>query len=179
MAGRAWTSVSFHERLTENHILVQLEISSRVMLHLLRLTRRHFRSTHWQNQYTLFSRRYTSSITPGRLSKYTRRSGYIVVGLGTVYVIDHTYNASSILRNLRTLWTVRLPFSFIGLSFTQFFCKCIMITLDYKWNFTPEKSEFIPQLHERVAERVFNLFTSNGGLYIKIGCDLFICFLLW
>jgi aarF domain-containing kinase len=48
-----------------------------------------------------------------------------------------------------------------------------MITLDYKWNFTPEKSEFIPQLHERVAERVFNLFTSNGGLYIKIGCDPF------
>ena len=48
-----------------------------------------------------------------------------------------------------------------------------MITLDYKWNFTPEKSEFIPQLHERVAERVYNLFTSNGGLYIKIGCVLF------
>ena len=54
-----------------------------------------------------------------------------------------------------------------------------MITLDYKWNFTPEKSEFIPQLHERVAERVFNLFTSNGGLYIKIGCDLFLWYLLW
>ena len=48
-----------------------------------------------------------------------------------------------------------------------------MITLDYKWNFTQEKSEFIPQLHERVAERAFNLFTSNGGLYIKIGFDPF------
>lgn len=47
-----------------------------------------------------------------------------------------------------------------------------MITLDYKWNFTPEKSELIPQLHERVAERVFNLLTSNGGLYIKIGCAI-------
>ena len=115
VAGRAWTSACknypSHERLTENHILVQLEISSRVMLPLLRLTRRlHFRSTHWQNQYTSFSRRYTSSTTPGRLSRYARRSGYIAVGLGTAYVVDHTYNASSILRNLRTLWTVRLPF---------------------------------------------------------------------
>jgi len=44
-----------------------------------------------------------------------------------------------------------------------------MITLDYKLNFTPEKSDQIPELHERVAERVYNLLTSNGGLYIKIG----------
>lgn len=44
-----------------------------------------------------------------------------------------------------------------------------MITVDYKLNFTPEKSEQIPQLHERVAERVYNLLTGNGGLYIKIG----------
>lgn len=45
-----------------------------------------------------------------------------------------------------------------------------MITIDYKINFTPEKSEQIPELHERVAERMYNLFTQNGGLYIKIGC---------
>jgi aarF domain-containing kinase len=44
-----------------------------------------------------------------------------------------------------------------------------MITLDYKVNFTAEKSHLIPELHERVAERMYNLFTSNGGLYIKIG----------
>ncbi|KAH7919205.1 ABC1-domain-containing protein [Leucogyrophana mollusca] len=44
-----------------------------------------------------------------------------------------------------------------------------MITLDYKLNFTPEKSHLIPQLHERVADRMYHLFTSNGGLYIKIG----------
>jgi aarF domain-containing kinase len=49
------------------------------------------------------------------------------------------------------------------------FNKCAMITLDYKWNFTPEKSELIPELHERVAQRVYDLLTSNGGLYIKIG----------
>ena len=47
-----------------------------------------------------------------------------------------------------------------------------MITLDYKLNFTPEKSDQIPQLHERVAQRVYDLLTSNGGLYIKIG---FVC----
>lgn len=74
-----------------------------------------------------------------------------MVGLGAVYIVDKTYNASSIFRNLRTLWT------------------CAMITFDYKWNFTPEKSDLIPELHERVAQRVYDLLTSNGGLYIKIG----------
>ncbi|KAG6825667.1 hypothetical protein H0H92_002909, partial [Tricholoma furcatifolium] len=64
---------------------------------------------------------------------------------------DRTYNASAVFRNFRTLWT------------------CAAITLDYKLNFTPEKSDLIPQLHERVAERMYNLFTRNGGLYIKIG----------
>ncbi|KDR71734.1 hypothetical protein GALMADRAFT_253465 [Galerina marginata CBS 339.88] len=88
---------------------------------------------------------------PPRLKKHARRTGYLLVGLGTAYGVDKTYNASSIFRNLRTLWT------------------CAMITLDYKWNFTPEKSEQIPQLHERVAQRMYDLMTSNGGLYIKIG----------
>ncbi|KAG5641491.1 hypothetical protein DXG03_005102, partial [Asterophora parasitica] len=46
---------------------------------------------------------------------------------------------------------------------------CAAITIDYKLNFTPEKSELIPELHERVAARMYNLFTANGGLYIKIG----------
>lgn len=49
-----------------------------------------------------------------------------------------------------------------------------MITLDYKMNFTPEKTDQIPQLHERVADRVYKLLTSNGGLYIKIGYALHI-----
>ena len=44
-----------------------------------------------------------------------------------------------------------------------------MIALDYKLNFTPENSEGIPALQERVAERIDDLLTSNGGLYIKIG----------
>jgi len=48
--------------------------------------------------------------------------------------------------------------------------QCAVITLDYKLNFSPEKSDKIPELHERVAERIYNLLTANGGLYIKIGC---------
>ena len=49
------------------------------------------------------------------------------------------------------------------------YMQCAIIALDYKINFTAENSEGIPAIHERVAERVFDLFTSNGGLYIKIG----------
>lgn len=41
--------------------------------------------------------------------------------------------------------------------------------MDYKWNFTPEKSDRIPQLHERVAQKVYDFMTSNGELYIKFG----------
>ena len=84
-------------------------------------------------------------------SRFPRRLTYLGLGLSTLYVVDDQYNASAIVRNLRTLWT------------------CAAITLDYKLNFTPEKSDQIPLLHERVAERMFNLLTSNGGLYIKIG----------
>jgi aarF domain-containing kinase len=86
-----------------------------------------------------------------RHNKFPRRLAYFGLGLGTIYVVDNQYNASAIVRNLRTLWT------------------CAAVTLDYKFNFTPEKSDQIPLLQERVAERVYNLLTSNGGLYIKIG----------
>ena len=86
-----------------------------------------------------------------RHTKFTRRLAYFGFSLGTIYVVDNQYNASAIVRNLRTLWT------------------CAAVTLDYKLNFTPEKSDQIPFLQERVAERVYNLLTSNGGLYIKIG----------
>jgi len=52
---------------------------------------------------------------------------------------------------------------------THVHTQCAIIALDYKINFTAENSEGIPAIHERVAERVFDLFTSNGGLYVKIG----------
>ncbi|KAG6837591.1 hypothetical protein H0H93_007005 [Arthromyces matolae] len=93
----------------------------------------------------------SSKTTSTRLGIYARRTTYTVAALGAVWTVDNLFNASALSRNIRTLWT------------------CAAITLDYKINFTPEKSDLIPQLHERVATRMYNLFTSNGGLYIKIG----------
>ena len=57
-------------------------------------------------------------------------------------------------------------------TIADFETQCGAIALDYSINFTPAKSESIPQLHERVAERMYNLLTKNGGLYIKIGACL-------
>lgn len=54
------------------------------------------------------------------------------------------------------------------LTFYDLF-QCALIALDYKLNFKPELSDDIPALHERVANRVYDLLTTNGGLYIKIG----------
>ncbi|KAF9466710.1 atypical/ABC1/ABC1-B protein kinase [Collybia nuda] len=114
------------------------------------------RSTPQRSIPELVSRQLSTTEVPlprpiSRLTKYARRTGYIVAGIGAFYAGDKAFNASAISRNFRTLWT------------------CAAITLDYKWNFTPEKSELIPELHERVANRMYNLFTANGGLYIKIG----------
>ncbi|KAL1671925.1 ABC1 family-domain-containing protein [Schizophyllum commune] len=89
--------------------------------------------------------------SPSRLQKYARRALYTGAGIGTLWAIDTNFNASAITRNFRTIYM------------------CGAIALDYSINFTPAKSESIPQLHERVAERMYNLLTKNGGLYIKIG----------
>ncbi|KAJ7663030.1 ABC1 family-domain-containing protein [Mycena rosella] len=86
-----------------------------------------------------------------RWQRYLWRTSYFGLGVGVIYGLDRQFNASAIGRNLRALWA------------------CALITADYKLNFTPEKSDQIPELHERVANIMFNLFTSNGGLYIKIG----------
>lgn len=43
-----------------------------------------------------------------RLQRYARRTGYFALGIGGVYVVDRTFNASAIARNWRTLWTVSL-----------------------------------------------------------------------
>ncbi|KAJ4486702.1 ABC1 family-domain-containing protein [Lentinula edodes] len=96
-------------------------------------------------------RTYTTQISPTRWQKYLRRASLVAFSVGSFYTADRLFNASSITRNLRTLYT------------------CAMITIDYKLNFTEEKSDQITELHTRVADRMYNLFTSNGGLYIKIG----------
>ncbi|KZS87184.1 atypical/ABC1/ABC1-B protein kinase [Sistotremastrum niveocremeum HHB9708] len=85
------------------------------------------------------------------LRKTGRAIGYIGLGIGVTYTIDKYFNATAIGRNVRTLFTGAI------------------IAADYKLNFQPEKSDKIPELQERVAERLYNLITENGGLYIKIG----------
>ncbi|KZT04793.1 ABC1-domain-containing protein [Laetiporus sulphureus 93-53] len=76
---------------------------------------------------------------------------YTAGGVAAFWALDREYNASAIARNIRTFWT------------------CAMIAIDYKMYFKPELSDSIPALHQLVAERMYDLFTSNGGLYIKIG----------
>lgn len=84
-------------------------------------------------------------------SRLVKRTAYSTFGLGAAYLADTELNASAVTRNLRTLWT------------------CALISADYKLNFTPEHADRIPAIHQRVADRMYDLFTSNGGLYIKIG----------
>lgn len=84
-------------------------------------------------------------------SRLVKRTAYTTFGLGAAYLADTELNASAVTRNLRTLWT------------------CALISADYKLNFTPEHADCIPAIHQRVADRMYDLFTSNGGLYIKIG----------
>ncbi|KZT19820.1 ABC1-domain-containing protein [Neolentinus lepideus HHB14362 ss-1] len=86
-----------------------------------------------------------------RSSKVLRRTGYVVATIGGISIWDRTWNASSLTRTCRTLYT------------------CGLIALDYKWNFNPEHGNEIPQIHQRTAERLYNLITANGGLYIKMG----------
>ncbi|KAJ7755229.1 ABC1 family-domain-containing protein [Mycena metata] len=109
------------------------------------------RSTIYKPGIRNFASNFPSNKTIPRWQRYLRRTGYLGLGVGIVWGVDTQFNASALGRNLRTLWA------------------CALITYEYKRNFTPEKSEQIPELHERVADILFNLFTSNGGLYIKIG----------
>jgi len=53
-------------------------------------------------------RSFTTETPPlPRSRNFARRLGYTVTALGVVYVVDTKYNASAVVRNLRTLWTVR------------------------------------------------------------------------
>ncbi|KAF8273564.1 atypical/ABC1/ABC1-B protein kinase [Lactarius quietus] len=100
-------------------------------------------------------RTYSSIVPPGRQASksrtFLRGVGYVTLLCVGGYAADREFNASTITRNLRTFWT------------------CAIIAADYKLNFTPNKSDSISALHERVGDRLFNLFISNGGLYIKFG----------
>ncbi|KAF7729934.1 hypothetical protein EC973_003347 [Apophysomyces ossiformis] len=80
--------------------------------------------------------------------------GSCAVGAG-VYAVDSRTEAQLFQRNLRTVYN--------GLA----------LAVDYKLNFRPEPgpkgTALIESLHERVANRIFDVFEKNGGLYIKMG----------
>ncbi|KAI9495197.1 ABC1 family-domain-containing protein [Zychaea mexicana] len=88
-----------------------------------------------------------------------RRPTRFIVGttlLGTgVYGLDARTEAQLIQRNIRT------------------FYNGIALAVDYKLNFRPslepDSASRIESLHERVANRIFDVFERNGGLYIKVG----------
>ncbi|MCJ1268887.1 hypothetical protein MMC22_008775 [Lobaria immixta] len=85
--------------------------------------------------------------------KWTRRLGYVAIGIGILYGVDNLFYASSVSRSARTF----------GLG--------LLVAVDYKINFRPHPplAESIPALHNRNAERLFNLLRANGGLYLKMG----------
>lgn len=84
--------------------------------------------------------------------RFTAGAG--LVGTG-IYAYDSRSEAQLVGRNVRT------------------FYNGVALAIDYKLNFKPghskEEGLHIEQLHERVANRIFDVFEQNGGLYIKIG----------
>ena len=88
-----------------------------------------------------------------RTRKWARRLIYLSVGLATIYGIDRKFYSSCLARTLRTFR--------VGL----------VTALDYKINFRahPPFAESLTALHSRNAERLFNVLSTNGGLYLKMG----------
>ncbi|KAI9487292.1 MAG: ABC1 family-domain-containing protein [Benjaminiella poitrasii] len=97
---------------------------------------------------SIFTRRLLGS-TPVRLALGT---GLVSSG---IFAYDYNTEAQVLTRNVRT------------------FYNGIALAIDYKVNFRPghtkEQAMKIEQLHERTANRVFDVFESNAGLYIKVG----------
>jgi aarF domain-containing kinase len=75
------------------------------------------------------------------------------VAIGAVYLVDRYHYASSLTRSFRTFYTG------------------IVIGFDYKINFRahPPFADSIEAVHNRNAQRIFDLLRDNGGLYLKIG----------
>ncbi|KAK9371964.1 ABC1 family-domain-containing protein [Lipomyces chichibuensis] len=69
--------------------------------------------------------------------------------IGLTFAYDYYVNESSLYRNLKCVVVLSI------------------VAVDYKLNFNEGKD--IDALHTRVANRVYNLIASNGGLYIKMG----------
>ncbi|KAK8155161.1 ABC1 family-domain-containing protein [Phyllosticta citrichinensis] len=85
--------------------------------------------------------------------KWVRHLAWTTAIVGGGYVFDTQFNNASLTRSFRTFKTG------------------IVIGLDYKINFraNPPFARSLTEVHNRNAERIFNLLRENGGLYLKIG----------
>ncbi|KAF5665661.1 atypical abc1 abc1-b kinase [Fusarium heterosporum] len=85
--------------------------------------------------------------------RWARRLLIISAVGGVIYLGDRQIYASGFGRSLKTFGT--------GL----------LVALDYKLNFRPHPitGGTVQDLHNRNAERLFDLLRANGGLYLKIG----------
>lgn len=94
----------------------------------------------------------TKRLLASKRFRYGVGTGIIASG---IYNYDSRSEAQLITRNVRT------------------FYNGIALAVDYKLNFKPgisaEDTLHIEKLHERVANRIFDVFEQNGGLYIKMG----------
>lgn len=88
-----------------------------------------------------------------RTRRWARRLIYLSIGATGIYTIDRNFYSACLTRTLRTFG--------VGL----------VVALDYKINFRarPLFVESLAALHTRNAERLFNVLSSNGGLYLKMG----------
>lgn len=70
----------------------------------------------------------------------------------SIYTVDARSEAQLLQRSFRT------------------FYNGVALAVDYKLNFRPSpNANRIESLHERVANRIFDVFERNGGLYVKMG----------
>lgn len=85
--------------------------------------------------------------------RWARRLIYLSIGTASIYAIDQNFYSSCLTRTTRTF----------GLGW--------LVALDYKINFRPHPpfAESLSALHARNAERLFNLLSTNGGIYLKMG----------
>lgn len=93
-----------------------------------------------------------SRLPKSKLLRFSLGGG--IIGSG-IYAYDANTEEQLIGRNVRTFYN--------GAA----------LAIDYKLNFNPEKTEEsnlkIERLHERAANRLFDVIGANGGLYIKMG----------
>lgn len=107
---------------------------------------------HRRLQSTLHAPLKPASMAPKRGSRLTKFLLGTTVATGVLLTVDTYQWDTTLQRTLRAFYTLS------------------MIGLDYKMNFEEKKD--IMALHERNADRLFDLLMTNKGLYIKLGQNI-------